>query len=174
MLSKLAFAALTAVVFKGAFSAETGEGEWDFTGGTAPHGGTLRGVAVLTPKGLTVPDLNDYTKSGGFQLNEKFVYSDAFRFEMELVLRKKGDVIASEGAVWDDMYVNTGAKKFNTGMQVLLHRYDKKWTPVFSLGVGGRTCTLRGPSLIRKFGDTVKIAAVYDANRRLTIEFDGV
>ena len=173
-LSKWAFTALAAFAFTGAAAAAAGDGEWDFTKGTVPQGGALRGVAMLTPKGLTVPDLNDYTKSGGFQLKEKFAYGDAFRFEMELVLKRKGDVIASEGAIWDDMYVNSGDKKFNTGMQVLLHRYDKKWTPVFSLGVGGQTCTLRGPSLIRKYGDKVKIAAVYDANRRLTIEFDGV
>ena len=91
-------------------TAAPGEGEWDFTAGTPPQGGGLRGVAMLTPKGLTVPDLNDYTKRGGFQLEEKFVYGDAFRFEMELVLRGKGGAIASEGAVWDDMYVNSGDK----------------------------------------------------------------
>ena len=35
-------------------------GEWDFTKGTAPAGGELRGVAQLTAKGITVADISDW------------------------------------------------------------------------------------------------------------------
>lgn len=173
-LSKRAFTVLAAFVFTGTAAAQTGAAEWDFTKGTPPAGGELRGVAVLTPKGLTVPDLKDYTKRGGFQLKNKFVYPEAFRLEMDLTLRQKEGDIASEGAIWDDMYVTRGDKAPNRGLQVALHRYDKKWAPIFYIGLGSRTCIVRGPSKIKKSGDKVKLVAVYDANRRLSIEFDGV
>lgn len=146
--------------------------EWDFTRGTLPRDGELRGKARLTAKGISVPDLDAYTVQGGFKLREKFAYPDAFRFEMDLVLRKK-NAIASNGVLWDDMYVSSGPHVKNRGMQITLRRYDKEWNPVFSLGLGDRTCTVHGPRISGKNGDKVKLLAVYDANRRLSVEFGG-
>ena len=166
------FSAMMAALCAAA-SAQIGSGSWDFTKGVTPAGGKLRSDAVLTPKGMTVKDLSDFSKKGGFQLDGKFVYSDAFRFEAELVLRMIEGKIASEGAIWDDMYVNAGKNAKNTGMQVTLRRYGKRWTPIFYMGLGARTYAVQGPSAMLKNGDRVKISAVYDANRRLEIEFAG-
>ena len=148
-------------------------GEWDFTKGTAPAGGELRGVAQLTAKGITVADISDWKNKGGFQLKKKFAYPDAFRFEADLVLHTAKGAKSSEGAIWDDMYVTRGKGAKPCGMQVAIHRYHRTWTPVFYLGVGGRTCIVRGPSVIADSGKSVKLVAEYDANRRLNVEFDG-
>ena len=149
---------------------------WDFSRGLPTDGSLRKGSVLLPGEGLTAQDVNGKDVQAGFQLKKKFKLPDAFRFECEYTATPT-EALSYTGHVWDDMYVTyehaSGNEYNKMGLQVQMSRYERSVYPVVYLGLGDRSCRIAGPSRPVKTGDRLSFAFTYDANRHLTMEFDG-
>lgn len=71
------------------------------------------------------------------------------------------------------MYVRSGPKQSNRGMQVTLRRRLDAWTPIAYLGFSNTTVRVAGPTLVLKEQGPFKFSFLYDANGKITWNFNG-
>ena len=150
---------------------------WDFTSGKAPEGGRLQPKAVVSAEGLGCSDFERGDARGGFLLNQHFTPQGAFLFEAEITV---GGWAADQrkehaGRLWDDMGINYGAKRPNTGLEVsLVQRADGYWVPEVHFGMGTDTYRVKGKQIRLPKGTRTKYAVYFGANGRVVVEFAGL
>ena len=169
MKNAILFAALVAASAASAASQVVA----DFSKGCPDGFSPRRGAAITAGSLVRGPESSPSVPSGCISA-EPFTYAEAFRFEVEFTTSPYSNAYSPETCVWDNMYIREGPRQSNRGMQVTLHRRRNEWTPTLYLGFSNTTVRVSGPTLVLKEQRPLKFAFLYDGNRRIAWDFDGM
>lgn len=148
---------------------------WDFTSGL-PAGGRLQGGAALNA-GLVAGRSGDTSDRGGFVLDGAFTPQGAFLFKAEFVADPPDESefpVKSEGILWDDKFIVSGAKATNRGMQLQFHVLRGVWKPTLHVGYGDATAHVPGPEVALAGGEPAKLSFLFGADGTVLWNFNGV
>lgn len=168
-MKKMLFLAATIAVAVGFAASEVNA---DFTK-ACPEGFSPRKGAALSTEGLSRGPASSKTVGSGCIADEPFIFTEAFRFEAEFVPEPESRTY-NETTVFDNMYVRNGPKQTHKGMQVTMFRKRNEWTPIAYLGFSNTTVSVKGPTVTLKEVRPLKFSFVYDSNRKITWNFDGI
>ena len=134
----------------------------------------MRSSANLSAKGLGCEAFTNLSAQGGVLLPNESTPDGAFLLEAEIEVGNSAPTLgkAHDGRIWDDMGINYGPKRDNTGLEVNLRQEPNGYFyPEVKFGLGSGTYAVTGERLRLYRGARTKFAVFFGANGRVVIEF---